>query len=148
MGHFGPTGMRGMAFAPRVRGGTMFFADVIFAIALGVLFALLFGSLFGSSERVPGFLMLFLVFFLFAWAGGLWIGPLGPAIVGVYWLPGFVVTLLIFLLIGGISYHRPTSTRETEAEIEARRTTAAAFGILIWILIAALVVAVIVAYLV
>ena len=126
----------------------MVFAEIVLALLLGVLFALLFGALFGSREGIPGFVMLFLVFFLFAWAGGLWLGPLGPAIIGVYWLPGLVVTLLIFLLIGALAYHRPVSTREARAEIEARRATERVFGILIWILIGALIVAILVAYLV
>ncbi|HKJ86767.1 MAG TPA: hypothetical protein VKA06_11860 [Spirochaetia bacterium] len=125
----------------------MVIGDVVLALVLGVLFAALIGAVFGVRGGTAGFLMLFLLFFLFAWAGGLWIGPLGPAFLGVYWLPGFVVALLIFLLIGALSYHRPVSTREAQAEIEARQTAEKVFGALIWLVILGLILAIVVAYL-
>ncbi|MFW6312634.1 MAG: hypothetical protein ACOC2N_01970 [Spirochaetota bacterium] len=125
----------------------MVIGNVVLALVLGVLFAALIGVVFGVRSGAAGFLMLFLLFFLFAWAGGLWIGPLGPAFLGVYWLPGLVVTLLIFLLIGALSYHRPVSTREAQAEIEARQAAEKIFGTLIWLVILGLMIAIVVAYL-
>ena len=126
----------------------MIWATILFAFVLGLLLALLFGALFGDRERIPGFVVVFLLFFLFAWAGSLWIGPYGPAILGVYWLPGLVVTLLIFLLIGAIAERSPRHYREVQAEIEAKQETEKYLGMAFWVLIAALVVAIIIAYLV
>ena len=89
-----------------------------------------------------------LLFFLFAWSGSLWIGPYGPAILGVYWLPGLVLTLLIFLLLGGIAERSPRHYREVQAEIEAKQEAERFLGIAFWILISALIVAIVIAYLV
>ena len=127
----------------------MLIGNILIALLFAVLFAALFGALFGGREGVPGFLVVFLLLFLFAWAASLWLGPLGPAILGVYWLPGLVVTLLIFLLLAALAERRPPrSTREVKAEIEARDETAFAFGILLWVLIGGLILAIVIAYLV
>ncbi|MFP4378495.1 MAG: hypothetical protein ACLFP4_15735 [Spirochaetales bacterium] len=127
----------------------MFFGDVIVAILLGVLFAVLFGVSFGRTSGAPGFFFVFLLLFLFAWAGGLWLEPFGPALLGIYWLPGLIVTVLIFLLLAALATSRPPeTTAEAKAELEARQTTAAALGIFFWVLIIGLVVSILVAYLV
>lgn len=121
--------------------------DVLIALVLGVLFALLFGALFNGRDGAPGFLFVFLLFFLFAWAGGAWIGPLGPALFGVYWLPGLIVTLLVFLLIGALASSRPPqTTREAKAELEAAQATQTALGVFFWVLIVGLIVAVVLSY--
>ncbi|MFP4114140.1 MAG: hypothetical protein ACOC2Y_04925 [Spirochaetota bacterium] len=127
----------------------MFIGDVLVALLVAVLLAALFGGLFGRRQGAPGFAIVFLLFFLFAWAGGLWIEPYGPPVFGVYWLPGLVVTLLIFLLLAALAERRPPkSTREVKAEIEARQEAVTALGVLFWVLIGGLIVAIVIAYLV
>jgi hypothetical protein len=124
-------------------------ADILFALALGVLFALLFGALFNSRDGAPGFLMVFLLFFFFAWAGGAWIGPLGPVILGFSWLPGLIVTVLIFLLIAALASARPPkTTQEAKAELEAAQATTTVLGVFFWVLIVGLIVAIVLSYLV
>jgi len=125
----------------------MIFADVLLALVFGVLFALLFGALFNGRDGAPGFLFVFLLFFFFAWAGGIWVGPFGPPLFGLYWLPGLIVTLLIFLLIAALASSRPPkSTAEAKAEIEARQTTETVLGLFFWVLIVGLIVAIVLAY--
>lgn len=127
----------------------MLLGDILVALLFALLFAGLFGALFGAREGVPSFLFVVVLLFFFAWAGALYLGPLGPALFGVYWLPGLVVTLLIFLLLAAFAQARPPrSTREAKAEIEARQEAQTAFGVLFWVLIGALLVAILVAYLI
>jgi heme/copper-type cytochrome/quinol oxidase subunit 2 len=126
----------------------MFFAEIITALVIGLVFSLLFSLLFREREGAPGFILAFMLFFLFAWSGGLWLQPWGPALFGVYWLPSAVVTLLIFLLIASFAQRAPRTRREAREQIEARRTVLAAFGFIFWIVVAALAVSVVIGYLV
>jgi hypothetical protein len=127
----------------------MFIGDLIIAILFGVLFAVFFALIFGSRDGAPGFFFVFLLLFLFAWAGGLWLEPFGPPILGLYWLPGLIVTLLIFLLLAAlVTSSPPRTTREAKAELEAKQTTVAVLGVFFWVLIIGLVVAIVIAYLV
>ena len=124
----------------------MFIGTLLVALVLGLAFAALYGTVFGAREGAPGYLVVFVLLFLFAWAGSLWLAPFGPAILGVYWLPGLVVTLLIFLLLAALAEHRPPRTqREARAEIEARQETETALGIFFWVLIGGLVAAIVIA---
>lgn len=127
----------------------MLLGDILLALLSAAVFAALFGALFGARDRMGELVMVFVLLFLFSWAGAAWIGPVGPAILGVYWLPGVVITLLIFLLLVAFAQSRPPrTTREARAELEAVQTAARFFGIAIWILIAGLILAIIIAYLV
>jgi hypothetical protein len=127
----------------------MFIGDLLIALVFAVVFAALFGALYGGRSGVPGFALVFVLLFLFAWAAAAWIGPTGPAVFGVYWLPGLVVTLLIFLLLAAFAERRPPrSTREARIEIEARNEIERVFGVLIWAVIGGLVVAILLAYLI
>ena len=69
-----------------------------------------------------------------------------PALFGVYWLPGTVVTLLIFLLIASSTQRTPRTRREARAPLNVRQTAVAAFGFLLWIVVAGLVVTVVLAH--
>ncbi|MFW5686545.1 MAG: hypothetical protein ACOC0O_07830 [Spirochaetota bacterium] len=127
----------------------MLIGTVLIALVFAVVLAALFGALFGGRSGVPGFVLVFVLLFLFAWAAAVWIGPIGPMVLGVYWLPGLVVTLLIFLLLAAFAERRPPrSTREARMEIEARNEIESVFGVLIWVVIGGLVVAILLAYLV
>jgi hypothetical protein len=55
-------------------------------------------GLFGRSGPWASIPVFFALIFLAAWAGGVWIAPMGPVLFGVYWVP-FVVFGLIFALL-------------------------------------------------
>lgn len=73
----------------------MLIGDIIIAMILGFLFAMVFGAVFRSRE-LPGIIPLFTLFFLFAWVGGLWLRPVGPPIFGIYWAQGLILVVLVF----------------------------------------------------
>ncbi len=126
----------------------MFIVEILSALVIAFLFAMLFGAAFRDSEARPGFLFAFMLFFLFAWAGGLWIGPFGPALFGVYWLPGIALVLLVFLLLGVFVDRAPRTRREARAELETRVAIGTLFGVFFWILVVLLIAAIVVGYLV
>lgn len=124
----------------------MFIYELVSALVIAFLFAVLFSVLFRSRETAPGFTFAFILFFLFAWAGGLWLGPFGPPLLGVYWLPGIVLVILIFLLLGIFVDRAPQTKQEAKAELETRQAIGTLFGVFFWLLIVGLVVAIVLGY--
>ncbi len=123
----------------------MLIGDIIIAMILGFLFAMVFGAVFRSRE-LPGIIPLFTLFFLFAWVGGLWLRPVGPPIFGIYWAQGLILVVLVFLLLAA-TLRRPSRTQEEAKQNLAAQGKANAAGVTFWILIAVLLTAVLIGYL-
>ncbi len=105
----------------------MFLLDLAVALLIGFLLALLFSALF--RERIPwGSFWLFLLFVvLLTWAGGVWIGPFGPTVLDVAWLPFLIVGVFITILLAATVPAGPRPTAPKDETIEgARRTEPAA----------------------
>jgi hypothetical protein len=66
------------------------------------------------AGRRTGLLWLFLLLFLAAWAGGVWIRPLGPDVWGIHWLGFLLAGLLVALaLVATGSPKAPRGRHET-----------------------------------
>jgi len=125
----------------------MILSDIILALVLGIVFAALFGAFARGRGRMPGIVPVFILFFLFAWAGGLWLRPAGPPVFGMYWAPGLILVVLIFLLLAAV-VRRPTRTRtDVKEEIAVENAAATVIGITFWILIGLLLLAIFAGYL-
>lgn len=72
----------------------------------------------------------FLLFFLIAWAGGLWIRPFGPTVLGFYWLPGLLLVTLLLLLLISLATDTTPPRKKCRAEITAERAAITAAGVL------------------
>ena len=126
----------------------MFLGDVILAFILGLISAAVFSATIRTRHGMPGIVPVFILFFLFAWFGGLWLRPFGPPIFEVYWLPSFILIVLVFLLLASIT-HGPTRTKqEVDEQQEVQEVAATVISIVFWFLIAALVVVIIIGYLI
>lgn len=68
---------------------------LLVALALTALLALLTERESGLAALIPAFLILF----LFPWAGGLWLAPVGPALFGFAWVPILVVAGILFFVL-------------------------------------------------
>jgi len=125
----------------------MILAELIFALAIALFFTLIFAVLGRTPRSWTRQALFFLVVFLAAWAGGIWITPVGRSLMGVYWM-GFLVVGLIFALVleavAAFSSRFPrTREKEIEKEEEGIET---AIGIFFWILFIAFVVVIILGY--
>ncbi|MBX6316135.1 MAG: hypothetical protein IRY99_24975, partial [Isosphaeraceae bacterium] len=80
----------------------MLFWDFLIAFFVALALVALFAAAFRRpgpwvAEEGPawvGLLVLFTILFLASWAGGTWIGHVGPTLYGVYWLPFLAVGLI------------------------------------------------------
>jgi hypothetical protein len=122
---------------------------VLTSILVSALCALIFSLLliYGIRRKVPGplngVLFLFLIIFMFTWAIGSWLVPVGPVHWGISWLGYLLVSILVSLLLATILPPvRPGSRVIAKPEIdetvrnrELSRTLEITFGILFWVMI-------------
>ncbi|HJT36226.1 MAG TPA: hypothetical protein VJ783_29665 [Pirellulales bacterium] len=112
---------------------------ILFAIVVALVFTAILAAIFGREGYEEGgwatALILFGVLFLTSWAGGVWLTPIGPQLLGVPWLPFVLMGFVAALLLAAMSPGRPPRTRrEAREQAEAQEvvsTTASAF---VWIL--------------
>jgi len=129
--------------------------DVIFALAIGLLFAALLVMALGW--RAPGadgagaaLLFVFLVVLFGVWGAALWLPPYGPVLMGGYWVAPLVVGLLLALVLVAAAPPRPrtSTTPEVVEGTPEGEAAATAFGLFFWIMLLALALAVILGYLI
>lgn len=109
---------------------------------------------YGLGRRAPwsAFWIFLLIFFFTAWAGSIWMQPVGPLIWGFAFLPVLFLVILVGLILAAASgdrttrrIDRATETEITETEVPAAGAGAAvALGIFFWTFIGLLIVAIII----
>jgi ABC-type nickel/cobalt efflux system permease component RcnA len=127
----------------------MFVWDLILAVIIGVVLTAVFA--FGFRRRGPwlSVLLFFLLVFFGTWAAAIWVGPVGPAFYGVFWLPPLMVGLAIALLLAAAFPAVPRRTPREEIELE-RKTQPVSFNFsgFFVVLLVLLVVLILVGYLI
>jgi len=122
---------------------------ILSSILVSAFCALLFSLLlvYGLRRRVPGplkgILFLFLIIFMFTWAVGSWLVPVGPVYWGISWLGYLLVAIVVSLLLATLlPTFRPRSRIIPKAEVdetvknrELSRALEVTFGILFWVMI-------------
>lgn len=123
----------------------MFLVELMTALAV----ALLLTAVFAVGLRSRGLWRTWLIFFglvlLAAWAGGVWIPPIGPPMLGVYWMP-FLFVGLIIALLWAVTSRSPTAPGERPPRAEMEEEVDTTFSVFVWILMAGLAIAVLLAY--
>lgn len=122
----------------------MFLWHLVMAVLTALLVGAFFTLVIGRRGAWPGFIIFFLLIFLFSWAGGVWLAPFGPPISGVYWLPFLIVGIFVALILAAAAPGVPARSRgEAVREEEAAGT---ALGIFFWILFILLIAVIIIRY--
>ena len=121
----------------------MFLLDFVFAALFSFLATAGF-IMAGSKGPWNSLGTLYLVVFLITLAGGLWIGPRGPMLMGTYYVPYIVIAGLIALLLANFVSHRSTEVMEApEKELtkgdSSQTADIAALGVAFWIFVIALI---------
>lgn len=85
----------------------------------------------------------FLLFFFALLSGGLWVTPVGPPLLGVYWVPFLFVAIFIALLWAqGSPAPRPKGEKVSPASVptmpDSMPETPAGFEVLFWLLLVGL----------
>ena len=127
----------------------MIFAEGVFALGIAFFLTVIFVVLGRRARSWHRILVFFGLVFLAAWAGGIWIAPVGPRILGVYWLSFFIVGLVFALLQEALAASvRRGAPREAVPETEAKeeRELKNIFNIFLVVLLVLFIIAIILGY--
>lgn len=127
----------------------MLFAHVLFAFFTALVISLIFSRRFRRIGPWPNFWAYFFIIFLAIWAGGIWVSPVGPSLLGVYWLPFFVVGLTMGLLFAvALPRSKPRTRGEALRKADQERAAVEAFSLFFWGIILIFSIAIIARYVV
>ncbi|HEY8400928.1 MAG TPA: hypothetical protein VIK89_06685 [Cytophagaceae bacterium] len=73
----------------------MLLVAILFSLFFAIIFTGLFAIAFRNTGPWSGFWAFFLVVFLFSFAAGQWVVPIGPHAWGFYWLPGLLAAVIV-----------------------------------------------------
>ena len=121
--------------------------DLLFALVIALFFTLVFAVMGRKARKRQYLIMFFLIVFFAAWAGGIWITPIGPTILGVYWVSFFTAGLIFALVLEAVAAFSSRSTEAREEDIrKEEETIETAAGTTFWILLLALIITIIIGY--
>lgn len=103
----------------------MILGDFLIALVIALFFTIVLvvsGQKHRSWKRI---ITIFLIMLFASWAGGVWITPVGPAFLGIYWVSFLIVALILALIMETISALHAVpedidkrETREKEKSLE------------------------------
>jgi hypothetical protein len=129
----------------------MVFADIVFALAIA-LFLTVVIAVMGRARTWKKSILFFFIVFLAAWAGGLWITPVGPTFLGVYWVSFFVVGIIFALVLETVqAFSRSkrasgTAVPEEEMDKKEERELESTLSVFFFILVFAFFLVIIIGY--
>ncbi len=126
----------------------MFFAEVIFALVIALVLA---GILAYPLDRrgpgpAEGLVFFFLILFLAAWAGGVWLTPVGPPLWGVPWVSFLLVGIIIALIVAAGAPPRRPPVEAPPEEVGAAGAVAVTLGVVFYVALIALLAAILAHY--
>ena len=122
----------------------MFIWDLIFALVIGLVFTAIFSLIFRRTGPWASFFVFFVIISLAAWAGGVWLRPMGPPLLGVFWIPFLIFGFIFAILMAAAA---PSRNYRSRRKIEGDQVVIAAFDVFFIVLIGVLVASIIVGYL-
>ena len=127
----------------------MTFLEIIVIFFIALFVAVIFTYIF-KNKNPWSFFLFFLIIFLASWTAQLWIVPVGPRFLGVFWIPILVVGVF-FAYILSLTFAKPGNPRkeiiEKQVGVETDEDkTSIAFGAIFWILLLILTIAIIIGY--
>lgn len=97
-------------------------AELITALVIAGTLSYVFARHIRRRGRRAGFFWFFLMIFMVTWAGGAWLLPFGPMVIGIHWLPFALVGLIGAVVVSLIARRRyPASRHETIDLLDAVR---------------------------
>jgi hypothetical protein len=81
----------------------MIFGDFFMALVVALFFTILLTVSSKKYRSRKKIVVIFVIVLLASWAGGVWINPIGPAFLGIYWISFFMVALILALILETIS---------------------------------------------
>lgn len=80
--------------------------DFLLALLIAAVLSYLFSLRRPRKQRSTSVFGVFMLLFVATWAGGIWMIPVGPDVLGVHWLPFLLVGLVAAVMMSS-SHERP-----------------------------------------
>ncbi len=133
----------------------MFLGQFLAALLNAFVWSLLFAWIVGKRGSGIGFFSYFVMVFVLTWAGGLWLKPFGPPVLGVHWVPFAVLGFVIALFIATFTRREPPKSRKETLEMldeiaherTLERIARSYVNVFFWVVTAVAVVAIVLRYL-
>jgi hypothetical protein len=124
--------------------------ESVFALAVAIFLTMVFAVVGRRAKSRLWVIVFFLLVFFSAWAGGIWITPFGPSILGVFWLSYFVVGLIFALALEAVAAFHSRPVRPGSAEIrmdeKEEQEIKRVLNMFIWILLLTFIIAIVLGY--
>ena len=128
----------------------MVITDIAFSIVIALVLSFIFIAAFRTRGPWGSIVLFFLLIFLAAWAGSVWIQPVGPVLWGVAWVPMLVLALLMGLLLAAVTHRGVKESLKSKSIAEdpdpEHVVTAVAIGTFFWLLILGILLVIIIGY--
>jgi hypothetical protein len=128
----------------------MIIVESLFALGVALFLTVVFTVVGRRAKSRLWVIVFFLLVFLSAWAGGIWLNPLGPSILGVFWLSYFVVGLIFALALEAVAAFHSGPVRPGSAEIrmdeKEGREMKSMLSMFFWVLLLTFIVAIVLGY--
>lgn len=103
----------------------MILGDFLIALVIALFFTIVLVASGRKHRSWKRIITIFLIMLFASWAGGVWITPVGPAFLGIYWVSFLIVALILALVMETISALHASpedidkrETREKEESLE------------------------------
>jgi uncharacterized membrane protein len=123
----------------------MILGDFLIAFVIALFFTIVLVASGRKHRSWKRIITIFMIILFASWAGGVWVTPVGPAILGIYWVSFFIVALILALIMETVSalHAAPQDiskkdTRKEEESLEILISTS--FLILLIIFIAVIII--------
>ena len=123
--------------------------NLLMALVVAVVFAaiLVYGFQRRAAGPMAGFLFFAVILFFAAWAGSVWITPIGTDQLGVPWMTMVLVGLIVAMIIAAVGAPAPAETTAPDEEgVEPPTTVGWGCGLLFWLTLAVLLIAAVARY--
>ena len=117
---------------------------ILVAFVIALLLSLLFSSGYRKGDSLGSLGIFFMILFMVILAGQFWIGPYGPVLFGVAWLPLLSIGVICALLLATPPPRIKTKT--TDAKVMEANPASTAINVFMWVLFCALLIALIAGY--
>jgi len=122
--------------------------EALFAFLMALLFTLIFIVAFHRGGPRSSIVVFFVIVFLAAWAGSLWLSHAGPAFMGIFWVPIVSVAFIFAVLLSAYLPRRPPTQRvETISQVkQEEKSVQRVYDAFFWTLLLGLALAIVLGY--
>ncbi len=101
----------------------MIVADFLIAFIIAMFFTMVLAVSGQKHRSWKKIVTIFLIILFTSWAGGVWITPVGPSFLGIYWISFFIIALILALVMEIMASLHATDSNIDKRENQKKEET-------------------------